>query len=63
MRAYLRHFVKPNGQPMCADLRTVFERRGLDFDDMVHNGIEFNQLRKIKHPSVARVIEKAQKDG
>ena len=48
---------------MCKDLRTVFARRGLDYDDMLRNGISFEELRKIKHPSVARVIEAAKRDG
>lgn len=63
MRAYIWHFTKPNGKPMCKDLKKVFERRGLDHAKMLREGIPFEDLRKIKHPSVERVIKAAEADG
>lgn len=61
MRVFARHFVRPDGTPMCAALRQVFERRGLNYDEMLNKGITVEDLRRIKHPSVERVIRNAER--
>ena len=48
---------------ICNDVRRIFERHGVDYDQFCDHGIDADELRKIKHPAVETVIANAEREN